>query len=191
VIGAMSSPREFKATTGFDVRDGTRVFPFLNSNDAKSGLPPGLLDDFSLAIGEIAPSSSSKIHVHPLVTQVTIVLDGRLTVRIRDLPAGTESSSPYVLFLAQHQAALVRPGSFLQLVNESLVPCRTLYIVGPAYAFAVDEHGEPVYDDAIALEESWEELEAVDWMPPRLVDAGVTDASRASAIQSTRERGST
>jgi hypothetical protein len=166
------------------VPDETCVFPLLNSNDVKSGLPPGLLDAFSLAIGEIEPNSCSKIHVHPLVTQVTMVLDGRLEVRLRD----DSAPEPYTLQLAQHQAVLVRPGAFLQLINGSAFPCRTLYVVGPAYAFDVDEEGRPTYDDSIALDESWEELSELGWMPPRLREAGVTPERRDVALQRIRER---
>ena len=74
----------FEATNRFRAPDTTIVFGFLNPNDVKSGLSPGLLDSFSMALGEIAQSSCSKIHVHPLVTQVTMVLDGSLEVRLRD-----------------------------------------------------------------------------------------------------------
>lgn len=183
----------FEATSGFVVPDETCVFPFLNSNDVKSGLSPGLLDAFSLAIGEIEGNHASKIHVHPLVTQVTMVLDGRLTVRLRDDPGEERErpSQPYALHLSRHQAALVRCGSFLQLINESMFPCRTLYIVGPAYVFDVDESGEVLYDDAIALDESWEELETLDWRPPRLIDARVTEERRTSAMERIRQRSAT
>lgn len=127
-------PHVFQATNGLRVEDTTHVFPFLNSNDVHSGLAPGLLDDFSLAIGEIEPRSRSKIHVHPLVTWVTMVLDGRLDVRLRD----ESTPDPETVRLAQHQATLVRPGGFIQLINDSVFLCRTLYVVAPAYAFDVD-----------------------------------------------------
>ena len=52
------SPGFFDASNGFRVPDTTYVFPFLNSNDVFSGLAPGLLDAFSLAIGEIESSST-------------------------------------------------------------------------------------------------------------------------------------
>lgn len=159
--------------------DGTHVFPFLNSNDAESGLTPGLLDAFSLAIGEIEPGSSSKIHVHPVVTQVTVVLDGRLDVRLRDETA----EEPYSVQLAQHQAALVRPGAFLQLINASRFPCRMLYVVGPSYVFDVDDDGALLYDDALVLDESWEELEALNWQPPRLRSTDATMQARTAALE--------
>jgi hypothetical protein len=177
-------PHVFQATIGFRVPDMTWVFPLLNSSDVKSGLPPGVLDAFSLAVGEIEPNSSSKIHVHPLVTQVTLVLDGRLEIRCRD----DATPEPHTIQLAQHQAALMRPGAFLQLINRSLSTCRVLYIVGPAYVFEVDAEGRPVYEDAITLEESWEELAELGWTPARLSDADVTWERRDAALGRIRQR---
>ena len=179
-----SVPRMFQATKGFKVADETYVYPFLNANDVKSGLTPDLFDAFSLAIGEIEPGCASKIHVHPLVTQVTMVLDGRLEVRLRDETA----RDPYNVQLAQHQAVLVRPGAFLQLINASRFPCRTLYIVGPSYVFDVDDEGQVRYEDAIVLDESWDELEALGWDPPRLNEAQVTMQTRSAALERIRTR---
>jgi hypothetical protein len=180
----ISISEAFRATSGFKVPDETYVFPFLNSNDVTSGLMPGLLDAFSLAIGEIEAGSASKVHVHPVVTQVTMVLDGRLEVRLRDETA----EQPYTLYLAQHQAALVRPGAFLQLINASRFPCRTLYIVGPSYVFDVNDDGNLLYDDAIALDESWEKLEALNWQPPRLGSPEAALQDRMAALERIRGR---
>ena len=112
-----------------------------------------------------------------------MVLDGRLDVRIRD----DSQTEPYVLHLAQHQAALVRPGAFLQLINTSAFPCRTLYVVGPTYVFEVDDDGQVVYEDAITLDESWEDLTKVNSLPARLHDAGVILDKRAGAVRRIRE----
>jgi hypothetical protein len=171
--------RHFQPTHGFQVPDGTFVFPFLNSNDVNSGLPLGLLDAFSLAIGELEPVSESKIHVHPVVSQVTMVLDGRLEVRLRE-PSEKEQST---LQLARHEAVLVRPGTFLQLINRSVFPCRTLYIVGPAYVFEAREGG---YDDAVTLDESWEELARSDWMPSKPIAGDRAQHERDAALQRLR-----
>jgi hypothetical protein len=179
----MTIARVFQATNGFRVPDGTHVFPFLNSNDVESGLPPGLLDDFSLAIGEIGADSSSKIHVHPLVTQVTMVLEGRLDVRLCD----TSMREPVTIHLAQHQAALVRPGVFLQLINQATIPCRVIYVVGPAYVFLAED-GQILYDDAVSLDESWEELAKLDWKPVRLREANTSWERRRAALKRIRER---
>lgn len=175
-------PQVFQATVGFEGPDGTHVFPFLNSNDVFSGLDAGLLDEFSLAIGEIKPRSESKIHVHPEVSQVTMVLNGRLELKRR------QTGELEVLQLAEHQAALTRPGGFLQLINRSVFPCRLLYVVAPAYVFEVDDNGDVVYDDSISLDESWDELEAADWQPKRLTSAGDTEQARRAAVERLRRR---
>ena len=95
---------------------------------------------------------------------------------------------PFSIHLAEHQAALVRPGAFLQLINNSVFPCRTLYIVGPAYVFDVDEQGRTLYDDAVTLDETWDELAAVNWVPPRLREASCTPEARASAVDRINQR---
>src|SRR4051812_8070585 len=174
----------FDVTNGFDVEDTTTVFPFLNGNDAKSGLPRGLPEFFSMAIGVIAPESSSRIHVHPLVTQVTMVLDGRLDAWL----GGPSMPAPLRHRLSANEAVLARPGTFLQLVNLSVLPCRTLYIVGPAYVSDVDDRGAVVYEEAVTLEETWEELAELGWTPPKLLDADVTPAKREAALARVRAR---
>jgi hypothetical protein len=176
--------RVFEATTGIRVPDMTLVFPFLNSNDVNSGLPPGLVDSFILAIGEIEPNSCSKIQVHPLVTQVTMVLQGRLEARLRD----ESRSEPYTVRLAQHQAVLVSPGAFVQLINPSVFPCRTLYVVGPAYVFDADDHGTIRYEDAVTLDESWDQLADLAYSPPRLREADVTTETQQAALKRLHKR---
>jgi oxalate decarboxylase/phosphoglucose isomerase-like protein (cupin superfamily) len=174
--------RTFRAGTGCRVPDGTFVYPLLNSNDIKSGLPVGLLDDFSMAIGEIEAGSSSRIHVHPIVTQVTMVLDGHLDVRLRDAGA----AEPYTVELARHHAVLVRPGTFLQLVNPSRFPCRTLYVVGPSYVVDIDRNGTVRYDDAITLDLSWDELAAMEWQPAQLGRLDELARARREALERIR-----
>lgn len=182
---ADASPRVvFEVTKGFEVEDTTTVFPFLNGNDAKSGLPRGLPESFSMAIGVILPEWSSKIHVHPLVTQVTMVLDGCLDAWL----GGPTMPEPLRIRLSQNQAVLVRSGTFLQLVNPSVLPCRTLYVVGPAYVADVDDRGNVTYEDAVTLEETWEELAELGWEPPRLVDANMTPDRREAALARVRAR---
>lgn len=174
----------FEVTNGFEVKDTTTVFPFLNGNDAKSGLPRGLPESFSMTIGVIAAEHSSKIHVHPLVTQVTMVLDGCLDAIL----GGPSMPERLTNRLSQNQAVLVRPGTFLQLVNHSVLPCRTLYVVGPAYVADVDDQGEVTYEDALTLDESWEELAALSWEPPTIRDANVTPDTRKAALSRVRAR---
>jgi len=145
------------------VPDGTKVFSLLNCLDSQSGLPANLLEDFSLALGEIEPNHHSRIHIMPLVAQVTFVLGGELEVWMKD-PDGTR---PYSLRMAAEQAVLTRPGTFLQFRNHTNAPCRVLYIVSPAYVF-LREEGKMIYDDSVVFEEGWEKLEKMNWKPAKL-----------------------
>jgi mannose-6-phosphate isomerase-like protein (cupin superfamily) len=142
----------FKAIDWLQVPDTTWLSPFLNPKDVNSGLDSELLGAFSLAMGMIRPGQPSTVHVHPLSTQVTMVLEGTLDIRMRD-----PSREPYTVRLGPDQAALVEPGTFLQLVNPGDATSRMLYVVGPAYVF--EQRGEEVvYDDSIALSQEWEEI---------------------------------
>lgn len=57
---------------------------------------------------------------------------------------------------------------------------------GPAYAFELDDQWQVLCDDAITLDETWEELADTDWTPTRLKDADMTPERRASALQRIR-----
>jgi len=149
----------FSIKNSLNVPDGTKVYPFLNAKDGTSELPWDLLDGFSLAAGDIASHSSSKIHVMPYVTQVTFVLSGKLEIVMKD-PLADE---PYSLHLTIQQAVLTQPGTFFQLVNTSDALCRVLYIVSPAHVFDIDDEGSVRYDDAVVLQESWSELARLRW----------------------------
>jgi hypothetical protein len=176
--------RALRAGAGFRVPDDTLVFPLLNPNDVNSGLPVGLLDDFSMAIGEIAAGSSSKIHVHPVVTQVTMVLDGQLEVRLRD----ADAAEPYTVELARHHAVLIRPGTFVQLINRSRFPCRTLYVVGPSYVVDIAGDGTVLYDDAVSLDLTWDDLAAINWQPDQLSRREAMEGARREALERLRRR---
>ena len=152
-------PREF-----FPVPDGTLVSPFLNPMDENSGLPSGIEVSFSLAAGTIEGHGESKIHLHPHIAQVTYVVKGSTLIKMKDPGA----DQPYVLALEPTQAALTGPGTFLQLINSSDEPASLLYIVGPPYVFEMGEDGTVVYDDAIILEENWDELARLNWQPPQI-----------------------
>jgi mannose-6-phosphate isomerase-like protein (cupin superfamily) len=168
--------RIFSVGKGVQVPDGTRIFSLLNCRDSNSGLPGNLLEDFSLAAGEIEPGRDSKIHVMPLVTQATFVLQGELEVWMKDV----DQLEPYSLRLKAEQAILTRPGTFLQFRNHTPVPCRVLYVVSPAYVFLM-EGGRVAYDDSVVLEEDWEELKRVNWMPEKLQTSGITIEARRAA----------
>jgi hypothetical protein len=152
--------RIFEIAEPFRVPDGTLVSPFLNAKDTESGLPFDLLDGVSVAAGSLEPQTRSKIHVMVFVTQVTFVRRGKLEVWMKS----EEDLEPYALRLEEDQATLTRPGTFFQLVNNDPEPCQVLYIVSPAYVFEV-LNGAVLYDDAIVLEENWEDLRAAGWRP--------------------------
>ena len=77
--------RVFEPQGFFTVPDGTDVSPFLNATDIKQAdVPRGVLGDMSIAAGRVRPGLCSAVHIHPVVTQVTYVVSGRLTVRMKE-----------------------------------------------------------------------------------------------------------
>ena len=175
--------RIFSVGRGSRVPDGTKVYPLLNCQDSTSGLPWNLLEDFSLAVGEIRPNRRSKIHLMPLVTQVTFVLQGRMEAYMK----GRDDPAPYSLRLKKEQAILTRPGTFLQFRNDGRAPCRVLYFVSPAYLY-VKKDGKVLYDDAIVLDEDWTELERMNWKPEKIRRARVILQARRRAARRIAER---
>ena len=176
--GSWAIKRVFKINQGFQVPDGTIVSPFLNSKDSESDLPWDLVDEFSIAAGEITPNSKSKIHVMPLVQQVTFVLSGKLEVCMKDI----HTSVPYTCKLVENQAVLILPGTFLQFINGTNKPCRVLYIVSPPYLF--DKEGDQVlYDDSICFDEDWKGLADLNWQPQKLRETNLIAESRHAAAE--------
>ena len=90
---------------------------------------------------------TSAIHVHPVVTQVTYVVSGRLTVRMR----GLDDAEPTELVAEPGAAIVTEPGVPVQLANDTEEDVQVLYVTSPAYLSVRDE-GRPVYDDAILLD---------------------------------------
>ena len=148
------------------VPDGTLVSPFFNPRDNTSGLPEDLFADFSIAAGIIDPHSASKIHLMPLVSQVTYVLQGQVEIWMKD----ENTSRPYNLELVAEQAVLTRPKTFFQLVNKTDTPCHVLYIVSPAYVFLQNEQGSIIYDDSIVFDEDWKTLADMNWVLPNFAE---------------------
>jgi mannose-6-phosphate isomerase-like protein (cupin superfamily) len=173
----------FSVGKGVQVSDATKVFSLLNCRDSNSGLPGNLLEDFSLAAGEIEPRRHSKIHVMPLVTQVTFVLQGEVEAWMKE----ADRPAPYSLRLETEQAILTRPGTFLQFRNHTPAPCRVLYIVSPGYVFLMEE-GSVAYDDSVVLEEDWEELRRVNWAPEKLRTCDITLEARRAAEKRLADR---
>jgi hypothetical protein len=102
----------------------------------------------------IEPGISSKIHLHPFVTQVTYVRSGRLIVWMR----GPKDAKPFSLELEGDQACLTEPGVFFQLVNPAYEPCQVLYIVSPPFVYETGPTGNVVFNDAVVFDGSWEDL---------------------------------
>jgi mannose-6-phosphate isomerase-like protein (cupin superfamily) len=163
----------------FRVPDETLVSPFLNPMDSNSGLPPDFGVSFSIAAGIIEAHRESKIHVHPHVVLVTYVLSGTLVIKMKD----SNTAELYELSLEAAQAVLVGRGTFLQWINRGDVPASVLYILGPPYVFETDDAGRVVYDDAVALDEDWDQLARLDWDPPQLREESTSFASRQQAIE--------
>jgi hypothetical protein len=169
--------RIFTVRKGIQVPDGTTIYPFLSGLDRTSGLPGNFQEGFSLAAGEIAPQSSSKIHVMPLVIQATYVLRGLLEVRMKD----PQSTAPYDLRVAPDEVVLTCPGTFLQLINRTRFSLQVLYIVSPPYIYEMGADGRILYNDAVVLEEDWEELEKMNWSPPALSNSPINPQTRQAA----------
>jgi hypothetical protein len=163
------------------VPDGTRVYPFLNPLDSTSGLPLKLFSGVSVALGELRPGQASKIHMHPLVTMIVWVVSGRLSLKLKD----PQSNTPYTLRLRGEHGAVVRPGTFLQLINMEGAPCRVLYIVSPAYVF-LKLRNKLVYDDAIVFDAGWDELARLRWRPAAVPKLAAMRTARERALRKLR-----
>jgi len=179
----------------FRVPDGTLVDPFLNPKDKMSGIPWGLLDGLSVTAGRIPPATTSDIHLHPFITQVTILLHGELLIRMKDagnidppysirleLSGDEESTKTGII-----SAVLTLPGTFFQLDNSlGKQSAHVLYISTPTYVFEPSKsstNDPPEYDDAITLGQDWDRLRQAKWNPPELSDPKRSFAARHQAIQ--------
>ena len=148
--------RVFHPGNFFAVPDGTEVSAFLNATDSTiAEIPSGVLEGMSIAAGRIAARTRSKIHVHPTVTQVTYVLSGDLTVKMKD----PGEAQRYVLEVATGSAVISEPGVLLQLCNETERSVEVLYIVTPSYVFETGEDGQVIHDDSIQVAEDWAVLD--------------------------------
>jgi hypothetical protein len=170
--------RVFRTGRGMLVPDGTVVYPFLNPLDSTSGLDPAVLRDFSIAVGDVPPGHRSKIHVLPLGLQVVYLLRGTLRLTMKDAAA----ADAYDVTLAPEEAAVVQPGTLLQLSNAGRETCRALYVVSPSYVFLRGAAGDVLYDDAITLPQTWDQLRDLRWSPPELADVGAIKRARRRAL---------
>lgn len=163
----------FNVGEGFKVPDGTVVHSVLDPRIA-SQYKSEWVDEVSLALGVIPANTTSKIHVHPLITQVTWVLSGELTVKMKD----DKVHEPYTLDLSQEQSVVTKPGVFFQLINSSNKECRVLYIVSPAFIFECNDKGEVIYNDALVLDHDWNKLSSMNWAMPQLVEINAVKRKR-------------
>jgi len=175
--------RIFEPQELFTVPDGTLLSPFINSKDSMSNLPFDLVDGFSIAYGVIKSRMSSKIVVHQYVDQVTYVLSGKLKMKIK----GVTETESYTINIKQGQAVISAGGEFLQLINKTFDDCQVLYIVSPAYIF-LKENDVVIYDDAISLDHSWEELDKLNWLPKELTDERYSLEARKKAYKTLKNR---
>lgn len=162
--------RVFSAGSGFVVADGTRVLPLLELLDEGGGTT------ISLALGEVGPGVTSRIHVHPIVAQVTLVLAGTITATMKD----ASEPAPYTLEVGESSAVLTPPGTLLQLANPTARLARVLYVVTPAWV------GDAEYDDAVVLEGDFADLERSGWHVPELADLAAVRARRAACLARVR-----
>ena len=118
---------------------------------------------------------TSAIHVHPVVTQVTYVVSGRLTVRMR----GPDDAEPNESVAEPGAAIVTEPGIPVQLANRTDEDIHVLYVTSPAYV-SVRDDGRSVYDDAILLEGWSAPLSEADRAPARAQRATVLRRSRGT-----------
>lgn len=171
----------FRVSDGFKVPDGTWVHSILDSQASFKGDLP-FTEDISLALGTIPPHTESKIHIHPVITQVTWVIDGKLTVKMRDAKSG----DTYVLNLHKEEAAVTAPMTFFQLINEGDADCRVLYIASPAFLFSESAENNISFNDAIVFDQNWEQLAKINWLLPELADPDAFSRKRQELIDKLR-----
>ncbi|MFE5672016.1 hypothetical protein ACFQ58_10465 [Agromyces sp. NPDC056523] len=173
--------RIFEAGEYFTVPDGTDVSAFLNATDVtQKNLPWDAVGDVSIASGRVPAGVHSWVHVLPVVTQVTYIVGGQLTVRMKDV----DRPRFYDNALTSGQAVVARPGTLNQLRNDTDLDAYVLYIVSPSYVFHM-EGDEVVYDDAVLVTQTWEELLEHDYEVPQLrIDVADVWAKRDAARRS-------
>ena len=173
----------FKLGEAIDVPDGTVVQSSVApSQFGLDGL--SMMDQVSVAQGNLSPGICSNIHVHPIVQQVTWVLSGTLTVKMKD----AENEHPYELEVVQQQAVVTHAGTLFQLMNQSEGHCQTLYIVAPAFVFETDASGDVIYYDALVLNEDWDQLAAIGWKVSTLQNLNTIRKKRQASLERLAQR---
>jgi mannose-6-phosphate isomerase-like protein (cupin superfamily) len=101
---------------------------------------------------KLAQAFTLWLQVHPVVTNITYVVAGALTVRMKE--TGVEEHD---LHVTAGEAILIEPGTLSQLRNDGDDEAQVLYIVSPSYVFEAVGEDPPIYDDAVMVVETWEE----------------------------------
>lgn len=170
------TPRQYA-----QVPDGTLVSAFLNPFDSTGGMADTFAGgQLGIAAGRLEPGVASRIHVLPLVTQITWVVRGHLRI-VMQSPADPE---PYTLLLDAGQAACTTPGELLQLANDQgATAVDVLYITSPAYVYEQDRQGTVIYDDARVVADAWDELESAAAAGIQADDLSALARARDAAIR--------
>ena len=168
----------YKIQKGIIVPDGTKVFPIVDPGLQRLSNTK-ITEELSFAYGEIDPGVKSNIHVHPICTQITFVLSGELEVCMKD----KDCEDMYSLNLKDSESILTNPGSFFQLINNGQEVCKLLYQCAPGFVLELDGDGNSVYNDAVVLPYSWNELKEMSWNIPELEDIEDIRKSRFEAIK--------
>ncbi|NML39689.1 cupin domain-containing protein [Chitinophaga sp. G-6-1-13] len=173
----------YRIENGVVVPDGTTVYEIIGPIQSKLARLP-IIDAESLAYGELDPGEKSHVHVHPIITHLTWVVSGTLTVGMKD----AASNDMYYIEVKERETVLTQPGTFFQLINNSDKQCQVLYIVAPAFIFEVNEQGEVLYNDQIVLDLSWDQLRQQHWQIPELQDIAKITAAREASLQRLKQK---
>lgn len=175
--------RIYKIDKGVVVPDGTMVYEIIGPvQSSGAGLP--IIEEQSLAFGVLDPTEKSSVHVHPIISHLTWVISGKLTVGMKD----KRSSEMYFIDVAPMETVLTEPGTFFQLLNNGDEVCKVLYMVSPAFIFEVDSEGNVVYNDQIVLNFGWEELAKRNWKIPELDDLEKIRVMREESMKRLQSR---
>jgi mannose-6-phosphate isomerase-like protein (cupin superfamily) len=169
--------RIYKINQGLQVPDHTWVYEIVGPEQShEDGLP--ITEEQSLACGILSPGEKSSVHIHPIVSHLTFVLSGMLTVQMKD----RSNPDPYRITLGPEETVLTEPLTFFQLINDSDTPCKVLYMVAPAFVFLQDAKQNVLYNDAIVLKHNWDELAKMNWKIPELDDIEGIRKRRQAAL---------
>lgn len=167
----------FRIEKGVQVPDGTMVYEIIGP--AKSSMEKiPITEEHSLALGILDPNEKSAIHIHPIISHLTWVISGKLTVGMKD----KYSDKMYFIDVLPNETVLTEPCTFFQLINNTDEECRVLYIVSPAFIFEVDETGKILYNDQIILNKTWEQLEHDNYKITELDDMEQIKKSRKESL---------